>query len=215
MPQKRAVIGQYRPAPPADLITLVITLPAELHAGTSVALARAAVHPPPDGDETELAGPVVAELDEAGRYQVDGLLIPHVHLCDPPPAIQVHHSFLLPPSSSPATSVALLPAPDRGGGNPHRARRTARCPVGLHAVMALQHPSRPRRRDRVHHRVRRGKTPQPPPAAPLSASWPNTRRDVSSPCTGPAAALSPHQRPVPLNPKGSPNTYAQSAELRL
>jgi hypothetical protein len=53
-------------------ITLVITLPAELHAGASAALARAAVHPPPDGTETELAGPVVAELDEAGRHQVDG-----------------------------------------------------------------------------------------------------------------------------------------------
>jgi hypothetical protein len=94
MSLKRAVICQYRPAPPADLITLVVTLPAELHAGTSVTLARAAVHPPPDGYETELAGPVVTELDEAGRYQVDGLLIPQVHLYDPPPAMQPHDSFL-------------------------------------------------------------------------------------------------------------------------
>jgi hypothetical protein len=32
----------------------------------------------------------VAELDEAGHHQVDGLLVPQVHLHDPPPAIQVH-----------------------------------------------------------------------------------------------------------------------------
>src|SRR6266516_5081542 len=112
MPLKRAVIGQHRPAPPADLITLVITLPAELHARTSAALARAAVHPPPDGHETELAGPVVAELDEAGHHQVDGLLVPQVHLHDPPPATQVHYSFLPGPGSSSATSVAVLSAPD-------------------------------------------------------------------------------------------------------
>ncbi len=73
-------------------------LPAELHAGTSAALARAAVHPPSDGDETELARPVVAELDEAGHHQIDGLLVPQVHLHDPPPAIQVHYSFLLGPA---------------------------------------------------------------------------------------------------------------------
>src|SRR5258708_22335046 len=94
MPLTRAVIGQCRPAAPADLITLVITLPAELHAATSAAL-RAAVHPPPDDDETELAGPAVTELDEAGLHQVDGLLVPHVHLHDPPPAVQVHCSLLL------------------------------------------------------------------------------------------------------------------------
>src|SRR5258708_2143182 len=83
MPPKRAVIGHYRPAPAADLITLVITLPAELHAVTSVALASAAVHPPPDGDETELASPVVGELNEAGRHQVDGLPGPPGPLHDP------------------------------------------------------------------------------------------------------------------------------------
>src|SRR5712691_11637458 len=120
VPLKRAVIGQYCPAPPADLITLVIALPAELHAVTSAVLARAAVHPPPDDDETELAGPVVAELDEAGRHQVDGILVPQVHLHDPPPAIQVHYSFLLGPGSSSATSVAVLSATDRGGSNPRR-----------------------------------------------------------------------------------------------
>jgi len=35
----------------------------------------------------------------------------------------VHYSFLLGPSSSSATSVALLSEPDRGGGNPRRQVR--------------------------------------------------------------------------------------------
>lgn len=61
-----------RPIPDRRPHPLVVTLPAELDAASSIALVVTAVHPSPDGDETEFARVVIAELDEARRHQIDG-----------------------------------------------------------------------------------------------------------------------------------------------
>jgi hypothetical protein len=91
VPFDRPVIDKSRPATTADLIALVDTAPGELDTDTTVRLDRAAVQPTADGDETELAGPVRGELDEAGSNQIDCVAIPPAHLHDPPPTGQAHH----------------------------------------------------------------------------------------------------------------------------
>src|SRR5215218_11016325 len=60
------VLLQRRPATAAGGIALVVAFPGELHARAPVALAAVAIHPPLDGDESETAGPVRAELNIAG-----------------------------------------------------------------------------------------------------------------------------------------------------
>jgi hypothetical protein len=89
---ERDVINHGGPAAPADLVTVVLVVPAELDVGAAVAFGRAAVHPATDSDEAELAGPVPSELDEAGFEEVDRIAVPQVHLHDPPSAGQGHWS---------------------------------------------------------------------------------------------------------------------------
>ncbi len=55
VPVERAIIPQGRPAAAADVVALVITLPAELHPGTPIAVLGVAVQPAADRDESELA----------------------------------------------------------------------------------------------------------------------------------------------------------------
>jgi hypothetical protein len=86
------VINHGGPAAPADLVTFVFAVSAELDAGAAVAFGTAAVHPATDSDETELAGPLPGELDEARFDEVDRIAVPHVHLHDPPSAGQGHWS---------------------------------------------------------------------------------------------------------------------------
>src|SRR6266545_3715604 len=70
-----------------------IAVPGELDARAApVALAVATIHPSLDGDETEPASVVFAELDEPGTDEIDGLEVPQVHLHDPPSANQAHCS---------------------------------------------------------------------------------------------------------------------------
>src|SRR5215211_729782 len=66
MSTQRPVLLQRRPATAAGGIALVVAFPGELHARAPVALAAVAIHPPLDGDESETAGPVRAELNIAG-----------------------------------------------------------------------------------------------------------------------------------------------------
>jgi hypothetical protein len=89
---ERDVINHSGPAPPADPLTFVHAVPAELDAGVAVAFGTAAVHPATEGDEAELAGPVPGELDEARFKEVDRIAVPQVHLHDPPSARQRHWS---------------------------------------------------------------------------------------------------------------------------
>jgi hypothetical protein len=91
VPLDRGVVDEGGPAAPADLVAFVVAFPAELDTGVAVVLDGAAVHPASDGDEAELAGPVLGELDEAGFDEVDGVAVPQVHLHDPPPAGQGRH----------------------------------------------------------------------------------------------------------------------------
>ncbi|MFL6145906.1 MAG: hypothetical protein ACJ72I_00030, partial [Pseudonocardiaceae bacterium] len=62
---KRDVINHSSPAAPADLVTVILAVPAELDAGAAVAFGTAAIHPATDSDEAELTGPVPGELDKA------------------------------------------------------------------------------------------------------------------------------------------------------
>ena len=87
---ERDVIDHGGPAAPADLVTVVLAVPAELDAGAAVAVGTVAVHPATDRDEAELAGPVPGELDEARFEEVDRIAVPHVPLHDPPSAGQRH-----------------------------------------------------------------------------------------------------------------------------
>jgi hypothetical protein len=61
----RLAVDENRPAASADLGAVVCSLPGELDTGPAVPFGRAAVQPPLDGDESELAGPVPGELDES------------------------------------------------------------------------------------------------------------------------------------------------------
>ncbi len=92
MSRERYVINHGGPAAPADLVTFVVAVPAELDASAAVVFGSAAVHPAMDSDEAELAGSVLGELDEARFDEVDRIAVPHVHLHDPPSAGQGHWS---------------------------------------------------------------------------------------------------------------------------
>jgi hypothetical protein len=61
-------------------------LPRELDPRPAVAIGVAEVEFPRHHDETQAAETVLIEFDEAGLDQVDGLLVPVVHLRDTPPA---------------------------------------------------------------------------------------------------------------------------------
>src|SRR5262249_55486155 len=81
-----AVGVERGPAATARVVALVGALPRELDPRLAVTIRVAAVEFPRHHDETQAAEAVLTELDEAGRDQVDGLLVPAVHLCDTPPA---------------------------------------------------------------------------------------------------------------------------------
>ena len=91
VPLDRRGIDKRRPAAPADLVTLVDTISGELDTVPTVPLDRAAVQPTADRDDTELAGPLPGELDEARFNKVDGIAGPPAPLHDPPPTNQRHH----------------------------------------------------------------------------------------------------------------------------
>src|SRR6266852_9193790 len=85
---------QHRPAAAARRITVIASLPGELHARAPIPGRLAAIHPPLHRDETEAARPVLAELDERGPHQVQGLPVPQLRLYDPPPARDAHRPSL-------------------------------------------------------------------------------------------------------------------------
>jgi hypothetical protein len=89
---ERYVINHGGPSAPADLVTVVHAVPAELDAGAAVAFGTAAIHPATDSDEAELTSPIPGELDKARFEEVDRIAVPHVHLHDPPSAGQRHWS---------------------------------------------------------------------------------------------------------------------------
>src|SRR6516165_967738 len=96
---ERAIGVERGPAATAHVVALVGALPRELDARLAVTIRVAAVEFSRHHDEAQSAETVLIELDEAGLDQVDGLLIPIVHLCDTPPAYD-------PPTLGHATRVA-------------------------------------------------------------------------------------------------------------
>ncbi|WP_158846696.1 hypothetical protein [Saccharothrix deserti] len=100
---QRAVVASGELVPDADdgrqcslrlvvlVAGLVVVLQIEDDEGLAVALAPAAVHPPVDGDEAELASPVPREFDERGLDEVDGVLVLLVHFHDSPPPGQARY----------------------------------------------------------------------------------------------------------------------------
>src|SRR6266545_6054671 len=91
---QQPVLLKHRPATAAGGIALVVAFPGELDTRAPIALAAVAVHPPLDGNEPEMPGPVGAELHVAGPEEVDSLSIPEVHLHNPPHTGHTHHHFL-------------------------------------------------------------------------------------------------------------------------
>ena len=104
----------------AHVVALVGALPRELDPRLAVAIRVAAVEVPGHHDETQAAEAVLTELDEAGLDQVNGLLVPVVHLRDTPPASDARtlgHATRL---------AARRAAADRGPA----ARQLSGCPFG-------------------------------------------------------------------------------------
>jgi hypothetical protein len=66
VPLDRRVLDTDGHAPPADLVALVVAVPAEFDDRAAVAFAGPAVHPATDGDEAELAGPSTANSMKPG-----------------------------------------------------------------------------------------------------------------------------------------------------
>jgi hypothetical protein len=88
---ERCVIHQSCPATPADVVAVVVAVPAELHGGAVAAFGGSAVHPAADSDEAELAGPVAGEVDEPRFDEVYRVAVPQVHLHDSPSTGQTPH----------------------------------------------------------------------------------------------------------------------------
>jgi hypothetical protein len=83
---KRAIGVERGPTTAAHIVALVGALPGELNARPAITIRIAAVELSRHRDEAQLTEAVIIELDEAGLDQIDGLLIPVVHLGDTPPA---------------------------------------------------------------------------------------------------------------------------------
>lgn len=105
MAAQRAALLDDRPAAARNGIALIEAFPRELHARLTIAGSLSPVDLSTDGDESEAASMVLAELDEPGTHKIDVGLFPKVHFRDPPRAHQhlrcslsgaTHHVLLLP-----------------------------------------------------------------------------------------------------------------------
>src|SRR5580704_15261512 len=106
---ERATGVERGPAAAAHVVALIGALPRELNARPAITVRVAAVEFSRHHDEAQTAETVLIELDEAGLDQIDGLLIPVVHLGDTPPAYDL-------PTLGHATRVAARRLPRGQGG---------------------------------------------------------------------------------------------------
>ena len=83
---ERAIGAERGPAAAAHIVTLVGALPRELAARPAITIRFAVVEFSRHRDEAQIAEAVIIELDKAGLDQINGLLIPVVHLGDTPSA---------------------------------------------------------------------------------------------------------------------------------
>jgi len=83
---ERAIGVERGPAATAHLIALVRAMPRELDPWLAITIRVAVVKLSRHHDETQAAEAVLTEFDEAGLDQVDGRLIPVIHLRDTPTA---------------------------------------------------------------------------------------------------------------------------------
>ncbi len=86
MTLERAIGIERGPAAAAHIVALVGALPRELNARPAITIRVAVVEFSRHHDEAQTAEAVIVELGEAGLDQIDGLLIPVIHLGDTPPA---------------------------------------------------------------------------------------------------------------------------------
>ena len=90
MALERPIRVERGPAAAAHIVAFVGALPRELNAGPAATIRVAAVKFSRHYDEAQIAEAVIIELDEAGLDQIDGILIPVVHLGDAPSAHNAH-----------------------------------------------------------------------------------------------------------------------------
>ena len=79
-----AIGAEPGPAAAAHIVTLVGALPRELDAQPAITIRVAAVEFSRHRDEAQIAEAIIIELDKAELDQINGLLIPVVHLGDTP-----------------------------------------------------------------------------------------------------------------------------------
>ena len=80
MTLERAIGVERGPAAAAHIVALVGALPRELNARPAITIRLAPVEFSRHRDQAQTAEAVIIELDEAGLDQIDGLLIPVLHL---------------------------------------------------------------------------------------------------------------------------------------
>src|SRR5271168_3705594 len=86
MPDEAAGGPEHSPASARSLVSVVFTFPGELGAGGAVASSVADVEPSLDRAEDKTAVVVPFESDVGGLDQVEVVIVPEVHLFDPPGA---------------------------------------------------------------------------------------------------------------------------------
>ena len=114
---QRAVFSDLGPTAAGNSLPFVIAVPAELDPLGGVPGARLPIDVPLDGDEGEGASPVGPELEQRWSQELDGIVIPQIHLDDPPGS---DHSML---------HIANVPVMGSGVGRttveaPHSATMT-------------------------------------------------------------------------------------------
>jgi len=88
---QRAVTMEFGPATTTNRGALVMAIPGELHVRPAVSPLVHAVYPAFDCDESKLTGSALAEFDESGAKQLEGILIPEIHFGDAPFSRDAHY----------------------------------------------------------------------------------------------------------------------------
>ena len=86
MALERAIGAERSPAAAAHIVALVGALPRELDARPAITIRVSAVEFSRHHDKAQIAEAIITELDKARLDQINGLLIPIVHLGNTPPA---------------------------------------------------------------------------------------------------------------------------------
>src|SRR5437867_1441221 len=86
LPKRELPIAQFRPAPAATFVVVVLPLPRELDSIFRALGAEAEVEFTLDSAKLEVAKTVFLKFDVAGNNQIDVVTVPLLHLEDAPAA---------------------------------------------------------------------------------------------------------------------------------